>query len=128
MAPDGRTIALNRATHIELWRFAEASASAPAALHLKAVLMLPATAGFECLVPVAFSADGSRLAAGCDSAVVWDSTTRREVFRLVPDAEGKIGGAPSWIDEGFALSADGHAIFTTHGVWDVPDPASAPRR
>jgi hypothetical protein len=51
--------------------------------------------------------------------------TGREVFRLVPDAEGKIGGQPSWIDEGFALSADGRAILTPHGIWDVPDRAPA---
>jgi hypothetical protein len=126
MAPDGRTIALNRVTHVELWRLVETSAAAPATLHLEAVLLLPVTSSVGCPASVAFSADGGRLAAGCDSAVVWDLTTRREVFRLVPDAEGKIGGAPSWIDEGFAFSADGRAILTTHGVWDVPDPAPAP--
>ncbi len=128
MTPDGRSIALNWVTHVEIWRSArEENAAVPEALHLESVLLLPITGRSACPVPLAFSADGGRLAAGCDSAVVWDMNTRQEVFRLVPDAEGKIGGTPAWIDEGFALSADGRAILTTHGVWDVPDPASAPR-
>ena len=36
------------------------------------------------------------------------------------DAEGNIGGEPAWIDEAFALSADGRVILTTYGVWDEP--------
>ena len=123
IAPDGRTIAVNRVTHVELWRLA-LEGNVADALRLKTVLLLPVTARVDCPVPVAFSADGGRLAAGCDSAVVWDLATRREVLRLVPDAEGRIGGVPAWIDEGFAFSADGQTILTTHGVWDVPEAAS----
>jgi hypothetical protein len=126
MAPDGRIIAINRTTHVELWRLVEASARTPAALRLEAVLLLPVASSAGCPVPLAFSANGGRLAAGCDSAVVWETNTWRELLRLVPDAEGKIGGEQAWIDEGFALSADGRTILTTHGVWDVPDLAPAP--
>jgi hypothetical protein len=61
-----------------------------------------------------FSADGARFAAGEGSVVVWETVSWRQIWRADEACDDS-----RW-DRGFVLTADGAAIVTDRGVWQLP--------
>jgi hypothetical protein len=57
---------------------------------------------------------GTRFAAGEGSVVVWETAGWRQIWRAAEAC------ADSRWDRGFVLTADGAAIVTDEGVWQLP--------
>ena len=66
------------------------------------------------LPSLGFSADGARFAAGEGSVVVWETASWRQIWRA-----DEACGDSRW-DRGLVLTADGAAIVTDRGVWQLP--------
>jgi WD40 repeat protein len=124
LSADGLLLALNRRSHVELYSRANPSA----VFSLEEVMLLPPNYDEEHLVPVGtvrFSDDGSRLAAGFGTLLVWDLTTGREILRLVPESGGRVpDGAGGTIDlaHGFHLLSDGRRFATADGLYRIVEP------
>jgi hypothetical protein len=126
LSRDGLRLALNRKSHVELYSRTDPNA----AFALEAVMLLPPNYDEAHLLPVGtigFSADGSRLAAGFGTLLVWDLATGREILRLVPEGLGGIpDGAGGLIDlaHGFHLLPDGRRFVTADGLYEIVEPAT----
>jgi hypothetical protein len=70
------------------------------------------------LPSLGFSGDGARFAAGEGSVVVWETASWRQIWRA--DA----ACADSRWDRAFVLTADGEALVTDEGVWQLPWPSN----
>ena len=154
-SPDGKLVAITDGRGVEVRRFlpkqearsverAEGKLPPWSSLgELVAVFILPALTGLDSdprypRPALAFSPDGRRLAASYNSvALIWDVTTRRELWRYLPysvnaviprDANIKFGGEIplAWSPDGKSLatsvidawSGSNHSV----ALWDVPMP------
>jgi WD40 repeat protein len=79
-SPDGRTLAINRGSHVELWNVRADPAGGSKALELRLhdVFLLPYAVMEPALV---FSPDGKLLAASNGSLVVYEIDERRKASR-----------------------------------------------
>jgi hypothetical protein len=142
-SPDRRRLALNLGNHVQVWEVGNPGlVNAPVnstdaselGFKLEQVLPLPPTWLWhdgktyrDSFPSISFSADGSRLAAGYASAVVWEVGTWRQVWRAA-------GGEPADMPQptftnGFVLTGDGERIITTCCLWrlsEADEAATAP--
>ena len=131
-------LAIHLGDHVQIWRLRRAapgeSEGVPRrsddTVDLEQVLLLPYScsqwrrlsddpgAYFPPQQPsLGFSNDGTRFAAGEGSVVVWETASWRQIWRADAACADR-----RW-DRGFALTADGEAIVTDQGVWQLPEPS-----
>jgi WD40 repeat protein len=123
LSQDGLRLALNRRSHVELYRRTDRSA----AFALEAVMLLPPNYDDAHLMPVGtigFSADGSRLAAGFGTLLVWDLATGREILRLLPGRAADDAGGTIDLAHGLHLLPDGRRFVTADGLFEIVEPAT----
>ena len=133
-------LAIHLGDHVQIWRLRQAAPGesegvprrSDVTVELEQVLLLPygcsqslrlfsADPALSAAPPqqpsLGFSGDGTRFAAGEGSVVVWETASWRQIWRA-----DEACGDSRW-DRGFVLTADGEAIVTDQGVWQLPEPS-----
>jgi len=123
-SPDGKVLAVNCGSHIELWRikFNSDHVNQVHGVELYNAILLPYfyTASRE--ISLAWSLDGRLLAAGNGSVIVYDVDKGAKVLRLTPQGLFLHPTDPNNASHTLEFSPDGKSIFTgtNEGIYRYP--------
>lgn len=126
-SPDGRVLALNRGSHVELWNVARVGAAydpeeAPPAPQLMGAFLLPYESSEpprsgSSLTSLAFSPDSRRLAATNGGLVVYDVAQSTRLWAYTSKAGGGVGRI---VDLGFDETGERLVAATGRGLYSWP--------